>query len=50
MGVKYYDLHGALLFKEEWQVDLRSGALEGPNLKKVLDDKSLHFREAASSG
>jgi len=48
MRVEYYDLHGTLLFKEKWRVDLKSGALEGPNLQKVLDDKSLHFREPAS--
>lgn len=45
MGVEYYDLRGALLFTEKWRVDLKSGALEGPNLKKTLDDQSLHFRE-----
>ncbi len=45
MRVEYHDLHGALLFKEKWRVDLKSGTLEGPNLQKVLDDKSLHFRE-----
>jgi hypothetical protein len=45
--VEYHDLHGALLFKEKWNVDLKSGALEGPNLQKILDDKSLHFREPA---
>lgn len=45
MSVEYYDLHGALLFTEKWRVDLKSGALEGPNLKKTLDDRSLHFRE-----
>jgi hypothetical protein len=47
MRVEYHDLHGALLFKEKWNVDLKSGALEGPNLQKILDDKSLHFREPA---
>ena len=45
MRVEYRDLHGALLFTEKWRVDLKSGALEGPNLKKTLDDRSLHFRE-----
>jgi len=44
MRVKYHDLRGALLFTEEWRVDIRSGALTGPNLKKTLDDESLHFR------
>jgi len=47
MRVEYHDLHGAVLFKEKWHVDPKSGALEGPNLKKILDDKSLHFREPA---
>jgi hypothetical protein len=30
---------------EDWHVDIESGALEGPDLKKVLDDPSLHCRE-----
>jgi Calcineurin-like phosphoesterase len=47
MRVEYFDLQGNLLFKETWRVDLKSGALNGPNLEKVLDDKSLHFREPA---
>jgi hypothetical protein len=49
MSVEYRDLHGTLLLKEKWEVDLKSGALDGPNLKKVLDDKSLHFREPATN-
>jgi hypothetical protein len=49
LSVEYLDVHGALLFKEKWQVDLKSGALEGPNLEKVLEDESLHFREPLGS-
>jgi hypothetical protein len=49
MRVEYRDLHGALLFREKWHVDLKSGALEGPNLQKILDDKSLHFRDPAGA-
>jgi hypothetical protein len=45
MGVEYRDLHGELLLTEKWRVELESGALEGPNLQKILQDKSIHFRE-----
>lgn len=41
---EYVDLKGTQLFTEEWRVDLTSGVLEGPNLKKVLNDSSLHFQ------
>lgn len=44
--VAYYDLHQSLLLTEDWRVDIDSGELQGPNLKKVLDDPSLHCREA----
>jgi hypothetical protein len=44
MRAEYRDLNGALLFTETWRVDLSSGELHGPNLTKVLDDASLHFR------
>ena len=30
------DLHCTLLFKEDWRVELSTGALEGPHLTKVL--------------
>jgi hypothetical protein len=40
----YLDLNCKLLLTEDWQVDLTSGTLQGPNLKKVLHDPSLHFR------
>jgi hypothetical protein len=50
LHVEYRDLHGTLMLKEKWQVDLKSGDLDGPNLQKVLDDKSLHFREPAAAG
>jgi hypothetical protein len=46
LHVAYYDLNQLLLFREDWQVDIESGALEGPRLKKILDDPSLHFRES----
>jgi Calcineurin-like phosphoesterase len=45
MRVEYYDLNGELLVTERWRVDLKSGHLDGPNLKKVLQDEHLHFRE-----
>ena len=45
MNVEYRDLHGELLFTENWRVDLKTGALEGPHLQKMLQDDSLHFRE-----
>jgi hypothetical protein len=48
MRVGYRDLNGALLFTEEWRVDLSSGELHGPHLTKVLDDASLHFRSKAT--
>ena len=43
--MEYRDLQGEKLLSEEWRVDLRSGRLEGPRLRKVLQDESLHFRE-----
>jgi hypothetical protein len=45
MKMEYRDLHGKLLFREHWRVDLKSGELRGPQLEKVMDDPSLHFRE-----
>ncbi len=49
MALEYRDLNGAAVFREKWHVDLKTGALEGPNLEKVLDDPSVHFREPAAS-
>lgn len=46
LAVEYIDLHGKLLFTENWRVDLKSGALEGPNLRKHLDDPDIHIRQA----
>jgi hypothetical protein len=46
LHVAHYDLNQSLLLTEDWHVNLESGALEGPNLKKVLADPSLHYREA----
>ena len=34
-----------LALTEDWHIDIESGVLEGPRLKKVLDDPSLHCRE-----
>jgi hypothetical protein len=45
LHIAYYDLNQALLLTEDWHIDIESGALEGPSLKKVLDDPSLHCRE-----
>ena len=44
MRVEYVDLHGALLFTEEWRVDLKNGCLEGPRLQKILQDDAVHLR------
>jgi hypothetical protein len=45
LHVAYFDLNQSRLMTEDWHVDIESGALEGPDLKKVLDDPSLHCRE-----
>lgn len=45
LAIEYSDLHGELLFRENWEVDLNSGELNGPCLEKVLQDEALHFRE-----
>jgi Calcineurin-like phosphoesterase len=42
--VEYRDLNCALLLTEEWHVDVDSGALEGPNLRKVLDAYEFRSR------
>jgi hypothetical protein len=44
--IAYYDLNQSLVLTEDWHIDIESGALEGLGLKKVLDDPSLHCREA----
>jgi hypothetical protein len=44
LHVEYRDLNCALLLTEDWRVDVGSGALEGPNLKKVLDEPELRSR------
>jgi hypothetical protein len=46
LHIAYYDLNQALLLTEDWHIDIESGALNGPSLKKVLDNPSLHCREA----
>lgn len=47
LRAEYVDLNGALLFTEDWRVDLASGALADPQLKKVLQDSSLHFHPSS---
>ena len=49
MHVAYYDLNQTRMLTEDWHVDVKSGALEGPALTKVLDDPSVHFRERVGS-
>ncbi|MGB4783520.1 MAG: hypothetical protein WAQ77_02310, partial [Candidatus Acidiferrum sp.] len=46
LQIAYYDLNQSLVLTEDWHINIESGALEGPGLKKVLDDPSLHCREA----
>ena len=46
LAVEYVDLDGKLLFTEDWRVDLKSGALQGPNLRKILDDPDTYIRPA----
>jgi hypothetical protein len=45
LHIAYYDLNQSRVLTEDWHIDIESGALEGPSLKKVLDDPSLHCRE-----
>jgi hypothetical protein len=44
LHVEYVDLNCTALFTEDWHVDLESGKIKGPNLKKVLEDSALHLR------
>jgi hypothetical protein len=44
LHIEYQDLNCASLFSEDWRADLDSGALAGPNLKKLLDDPELRSR------
>jgi hypothetical protein len=44
LHIDYVDLNSTLLLTEDWHVDLVSGELHGPNLKKVLQDPSIHIR------
>jgi hypothetical protein len=46
LHIAYYDLNQSLVLREDWHINIESGALEGPSLKKILDDASLHCREA----
>jgi hypothetical protein len=45
--VDYVDLNCTTLLTENWRVDLDSGELQGPNLKKVLQDPSIHVRPSS---
>lgn len=45
MRLEYFDLFGELLFTEEWSVDLQSGELRGPNLKKIIESPDVHIRD-----
>ena len=44
LHIEYRDLNCDLLLTEEWRVDIRSGVLEGPHLKKVLEEPELRTR------
>ena len=46
LHLAYYDVNHTRILTEDWHIDIESGALEGPTLKKILDDPSLHWREA----
>ena len=48
LHVEYVDLNCDTLLTEDWRVDVESGDLHGPNLKKVLQDPSIHVRPGAS--
>jgi hypothetical protein len=45
LHMAYYDLNQSRVLTEDWHIDIESGALKGPSLKKVLNDRSLHCRE-----
>ena len=44
LRVEYRDVNDTLVMTEDWRVDLQTGALQGPNLTKILQDDALHFR------
>jgi hypothetical protein len=48
LHAEYVDLNCTRLFTEDWHVDIESGALQGPNLARMLQDPSLHFRSPVS--
>jgi hypothetical protein len=50
LHAEYVDLNCAPLFTEDWRVDLATGDLHGPELTKVLQDPSLHFRTRDVAG
>jgi hypothetical protein len=47
LRVDYVDLNCTTLLTENWRVDLDTGELQGPNLKKVLQDPSIHVRASS---
>jgi Calcineurin-like phosphoesterase len=47
LHVEYRDLNCELLFTEDWRVDISSGSLEGPHLKKILDDPQVRITKLA---
>ena len=45
MGAEYINLHGNAILAEDWQVDLNSGELKGPHLRRLLNDPAIHIRQ-----
>jgi hypothetical protein len=46
----YLDLNGTHLVTEDWSVDLTTGALQGPDLVKVLQNAFLNVRPISATG
>lgn len=49
LHVDYVDLNCATLFTEDWSMDVKSGDLRGPNLRKKLQNAALHVRDIPAS-
>lgn len=45
MHAEYIDLNANSIFSEDWRVDMNSGALDGPNLRRLLNDPEVNIRE-----
>ncbi|MFZ0038074.1 MAG: metallophosphoesterase [Candidatus Acidiferrales bacterium] len=45
LHIAHYDLNQSLVLTEDWHVDIETGELEGPKLRKVMEDASVHWRE-----